>query len=283
MDQTPPEEDEWESISESDSEVEEYRCPSHSVVATRKPKDTPHGAHYRAHATRKLRPYEGKRPTKRKRMCAWEHAMDTMKRGCGRNESHYCKLDCLSQRRTTPEQIIDIREKFFELGGEDEVSVWMARFFESSKKDNGRVRYHFGDGKEVCSKAWQRMYGISNDKMAAVHKRVAAGAPFPVMKPDSICRLSLSSHFTVGLPSPFRPAPLEVSIKDWMETYIHDYCDKLSCGSVHLPEFLQWEDLYEVDLPSAPRLEQTNNKTRTHATHTYNSHTHNTHGSGFTT
>jgi hypothetical protein len=187
--------EDWEPISESDDEPEAPPSPPvrSSILSTRRPSDTPHGVHYRASSTRVLRPYEGQRPNKRHKLCTWEHACDTMKNGCGRDGSRYCKLNCLSQLRTSPDEILKVRAKFFDLGGEDDVSVWMARFFESSKKDNGHVRYHFGDGKEVCSKAWQKMYGISNGKMSAVHKRVTAGTPFPIRKPDSIGRLFSSS------------------------------------------------------------------------------------------
>jgi hypothetical protein len=199
VDPIPSEDENWEPISESDDEPEALPSVRPSIVATRKPSETPQGVHYRAHTQRVLRSYEGQRPNKRQRLCIWDHAFDTMKKGCGRDGSHYCKLDCLSQRRTSPEEILEVRKKFFDLGGEADVSVWMARFFESSKKDNGHVRYHFGDGKEVCSKAWQKMYGISNGKMAAVHKRVLAGKPFPVRKPDSTCRLSPSRHVYFAL------------------------------------------------------------------------------------
>jgi hypothetical protein len=31
-----------------------------------------------------------------------------------------------------------------------------------------------------------------------------------------------------------------------MDSYLRDYCDEMSCGDCHLPEYMQWADLYEV-------------------------------------
>jgi hypothetical protein len=42
-----------------------------------------------------------------------------------------------------------------------------------------------------------------------------------------------------------------------MDSYLCDYCDKMSCGDFHLPEYQQWDDLYEVLRHTYCRIEKT--------------------------
>ena len=146
----------------------------------------------------------------------------------------------------SPGQLETIRKSWIDLGSTRAQHQFLFNFVTSSRHEDGTIRYHLGDGREVCREAFLVAYGKNQgglcdktlDKIrheAGFVRKIQVHVPGPV--PPLLD------------PSP-RPSPQEDLCYQWFQEYIRtldreSFSEKTGRRFVHLPSRLQWHQLYD--------------------------------------